>query len=174
VNSDTDFADTGPTEAFDNPWVNVGSFGYLPNDHRHQVKLRGSYALNDSWELGATLSAQSGRPISAFGTGNPVDDTSYHSFYILNEATGQYELHERGSEGRTPWIWDVGANVTFRHSFAVTQLNVKLSVYNLFNQQRRTEVDEELDSIPDGNPDYLIGTGYQAPRYAVLTLKLDF
>jgi outer membrane receptor protein involved in Fe transport len=51
---------------------------------------------------------------------------------------------------------------------------VKLSVYNLFNQQRITEVDEQLDSIPDGNPDYRIGTGYTAPRYAVLTLKLDF
>jgi hypothetical protein len=174
VNSDTDFADTGRTEAFDDPWVNLGGFGYLPNDHRHQLKVRGSYALNESWEFGATLSVQSGRPISAFGTGNPFDDTSYHSFYILNEATGEYELHERASEGRTPWIYDLGANVTFRHSFSVAELNVKLSVYNLFNQQRITEVDEQLDSIPDGNPDYRIGTGYTAPRYAVLTLKLDF
>jgi hypothetical protein len=174
VNSDTDFADTGRTEAFDDPWVNLGGFGYLPNDHRHAIKLRGAYALNESWEIGATLSALSGSPISAFGTGNPFDGTSYHSFYILNETTGEYELHERGSEGRTPWIFDVGANVTFRHSFAVTELNVKLSVYNLFNQQRITEVDQSLDSVPNGNPDYLIGTGYQAPRYAVLTLKLDF
>ena len=174
VNSDTDFADTGRTEAFDDPWVNLGGFGYLPNDHRHAIKLRGAYALNESWEIGATLSALSGSPISAFGTGNPFDGTSYHSFYILNETTGEYELHERGSEGRTPWIFDVGANVTFRHSFAVTELNVNLSVYNLFNQQRITEVDQSLDSVPNGNPDYLIGTGYQAPRYAVLTLKLDF
>ncbi len=60
VNSDTDFADAGRTEAFDNPWVNFGGGGYLPNDRRHQIKLRGAYALGDSWEVGASLAAALG------------------------------------------------------------------------------------------------------------------
>ena len=176
VNSDTDFADAGRTEAFDNPWVNYGAYGYLPNDRRHQFKVRGSYALGDHWEFGASLNVQSGRPISAMGGANPFDDTvfDYNSFFIFNETTGQYELHPRGSQGHTPWLYDLGANVTYRYSFSMADLSVKLAVYNLLNQQRITQVDERLGSIPDGNVDYRLGTGYTAPRYGMLTLKLDF
>ena len=47
VNSDTDFGDTGRTEAFDDPWVNFGGYGYLPNDRRHQFKLRGAYGFGE-------------------------------------------------------------------------------------------------------------------------------
>lgn len=50
-----------------------------------------------------------------------------------------------------------------------------LSVYNLLNQQRILEVDEALGSTgEDRNEFYGVGTGYQAPRYGMLTLKLDF
>jgi hypothetical protein len=174
VNSDTDFADAGRTEAFDNPYVNMGAYGYLPNDRRHQFKLRGAYGLGEYWSVGATLTAQSGAPISAIGKGNPFDDTSFYSFYIFNEDTGQYELHRRGSAGRTPWIFDLGANVAYRQAFSVANLRVKLSVYNLLNQQRIIQVDENLGSVPNGNSEYRYGTAYQSPRYALLTFNLDF
>lgn len=174
VNSDTDFADAGRTEAFDNPWVNYGAYGNLPNDRRHQLKLRGAYALGEHWEFGASLSVQSGRPISAFGVCNPYDETCFTSFFVFNETTGQYELRPRGSGGNTSWLYDMAANVTYRHSFSVADLSVKLAVYNLLNQERITQVNEYLGSVPDGNAEYRIGTGYQTPRYALLTLKLDF
>jgi hypothetical protein len=175
VNSDTNFADAGRTEAFDNPWVNFGGVGYLPNDRRHQIKVRGAYAIGDSWEVGASLAVRSGRPISAFGSGNPFDDTVFDSFFIFNTETEEWELHERGAEGRTPWLYDLGANVTYRHSFSVADLQVKLQVNNLLNQQRATEVDEFLGSVPmEPDSEYRIGTGYQAPRSALLTIKLDF
>jgi outer membrane receptor for ferrienterochelin and colicin len=175
INSDTDFGDTGRTEAFDNPWVNYGSYGYLPNDHRHQLKVRGAYALGEHWEIGGTLTAQSGRPVNATGECNPYDDTCFFSFYIFNDSTGQFELRPRGSGGRTPWIFDLGANMTYRHSFSAADLKVTLSVYNLLNQQRVLEVDEALGSTgEERNEFYGFGTGYQAPRYGMLTLKLDF
>jgi hypothetical protein len=175
INSDTDFGDTGRTEQFDNPWVNYGSVGYLPNDRRHALKLRGAYALGDSWEFGTSLAVLSGRPISALGSNNPFDSTNFFSFFIFNAETGEYELHERGSEGRTPWLFDLGANVTYRHAFSSANLSVKLQVNNLLNQQRVTEVDEFLGGVPiDPDSTYLMGTGYQSPRYALLTLKLDF
>lgn len=174
INSDTDFGDTGRTEAFDNPYVNLGGNGYLPNDRRHQLKLRGSYALSENWQVGTSLTVQSGAPISALGKGNPFDGTTFYSFYIFNEATGEYELHRRGGEGRTPWTYNLGMNVGYKHSFSVADLRIKLSVYNLLNQQRITEVDEELNSIPNGNSEYRFGTGYQRARYALLTFNLDF
>ena len=174
VNSDTDFGDTGRTEAFDDPWVNYGSYGYLPNDRRHQLKLRGAYALGEHWEFGATLAVQSGRPINEMGECNPFDDTCYWSFFVLNETTGEYDLRPRGAGGTTPWTYDLGANVTYKHSFSAADLSVKLAAYNLLNSERVTEVDDFLGSTPNGNEDYGIGTGYQSPRYALLTLKLDF
>jgi hypothetical protein len=175
INSDTDFGDTGRTEAFDDPWVNYGSYGYLPNDHRHQLKVRGAYALGEHWEVGGTLTAQSGRPINATGKCNPFDDTCFFSFFVFNDSTGQYELRPRGSGGRTPWIFDLGANVTYRHSFSAADLKVTLAVYNLLDQQRVIEVDESMGSTgANRNDTYGFGTGYQSPRYGMLTLKLDF
>lgn len=175
INSDTDFGDTGRTQAFDDPWVNHGSYGYLPNDHRHQLKVRGAYALGEHWEVGGTFTAQSGRPINATGECNPYDDTCFFSFYIFNDDTGEFELRPRGSGGRTPWIFDLGANVTYKHAFSAADLKVTLAVYNLLNQQRIVEVNEELGSTgEDRNEFYGFGSGYQAPRYGLLTVKLDF
>jgi hypothetical protein len=185
VNSDTNFADTGRTENFDDPWVNLNAYGYLPNDRRHQFKLRSAYALTQQWQVGATLNVQSGRPISALGAGNPFDGTVYHSFYICvencsSEVASQrvYELHKRGSGGRTPWIFDLNANVSWKYDFSVADLLVKLSVYNVLNQERTTQVEELLEQFEavgdEKNALYGIGTGYQSPRYAQLTVTLNF
>jgi Carboxypeptidase regulatory-like domain/TonB-dependent Receptor Plug Domain len=172
VNTDTDFGDTGRTENFDDPWVNYGGFGYLPNDHRHQFKVRGSYGFNDNWRVGMTLDAQSGRPISALGSGNPFDGESYQSFFICtancdSETDAEYELLGRGSQGRTPWIFDVGLNVTWEHSFGPTDMMVKFAVYNLLNQERVLEVDEY-------NSPFDVGTSWFAPRYGQLILTVKF
>ena len=176
VNSDTNFGDSGRTEAFDTPWVQYGGNGYLPNDRRHSLKVRGAYALSEHWEFGTTLSAISGRPINAFGNRNPFDTRNYDSFFVFNPDTQEYELRERGTQGRTPWIFDLDANVTYRYSFEAADLSVKLSVYNILNQERIQEVDEFLGqtSGAGSNSEYLYGQAYQSPRYALLTLKLDF
>jgi hypothetical protein len=178
VNTDTDFGDTGRTENFDDPWVNFGGYGYLPNDRRHQLKLRGTYGFGSDWRVGMTLNAQSGRPISAFGTGNPFDGESYHSFFICtancdSEEDAQYELLGRGSQGRTPWTYDVGANVTWQHEFGAANVMVKLAVYNLLNQERVLEVDESYDPTDPDNT-FGVGTAYFAPRYGQLTFQVKF
>jgi hypothetical protein len=182
VNSDFNFADSGRTEAFDDPWVNFAGNGYLANDRRHQVKLRGSYGLGEHWRFGASLGASSGRPMSKIGVGNDVDGQSFHSFMICvancTAPVGQrvYEVHPRGTDGRTPWIFDLGLNVTYEYSFSVADLQLKLSVYNALNQERETDTIEVLQSTIGAQPNaaWGLGTGYQTPRYATLTLKLDF
>lgn len=183
VNSDTDFADSGRTENFDDPWVNYGGYGYLPNDRRHQVKLRGTYAFNENWQLGATLNAQSGRPINEFGVGNPFDGTNYHSFFICvenctaeNPSERVYELRSRGAGGRLDWTYDLSASLTYLKSFGDrADLRVKFAIYNLLNQRRTIEVDDELESeIGTINSEYGRPTGFQSPRYGQLTVSLDF
>ncbi|RNF85397.1 TonB-dependent receptor [Montanilutibacter psychrotolerans] len=182
INSDTDFSDTGRTENFDDPWVNFGGYGYLPNDRRHQFKFRGGYAFSEHWQVGATLTAQSGRPVNAFGAGNPFDGTNYHSYYICvsnctatNPSERVYQHYGRGAGGNLGWTYDVGANISYLRSFGDTRLRVKLAVYNLLNQERVTEVDDELEAdIGFRNPEYLQGTDYQSPRYAQFTVSVDF
>ncbi|HQV72400.1 MAG: TonB-dependent receptor [Dokdonella sp.] len=182
VNSDTDFSDTGRTENFDDPWVNYGGTGYLPNDRRHQFKFRGAYGFSENWAVGGTLVVQSGRPVNAFGVGNPFDGTNYHSNFICvanctseNPSERIYEASHRGDGGRLPWIYDFGANVSYFHSFGSADMRVKLAVYNLFNQERVTEVDDERETdIGFLNPRYRQGTGYQSPRYAQLTVSVNF
>jgi len=131
--------------------VNYGSYGYLPNDHRHQFKLRGMYGFGSDWRVGMTLSVQSGRPISAFGTNNPFDDESYHSFFVCtancDSADAVYELLGRGSQGRTPWVYDLGANVSWQHSFGETDVMVKLAVYNLLTARENLEVFGALNGV---------------------------
>ncbi len=116
VNSDSNFADAGRTEAFDDPWVNFGGDGYLANDRRHQVKLRGSYGLGEHWRFGASLNAASGRPISAFGVGNPFDGTVVPQLLRSSRPTAPRRWDSActsctraATEGRTPWIFDLGA-----------------------------------------------------------------
>lgn len=181
-NSDFGFDNTGRTESFDDPFVNLNGTGPLANDRRHQIKLRGAYAIDDHWTVGATLNAQSGRPINAFGKGNPFDPTLYHSFYVcVDNCTAEdfaqrtYQLRPRGSGGRTPWTFDLGASLTYQRSFGEADLRVKLAVYNLLNQQRRLEVDDEYEiDVGQVNEFYGLGTGYQSPRYAQLTVSVDF
>jgi hypothetical protein len=178
VNTDTDFGDTGRTENFDDPWVNYGAYGYLPNDRRHQFKLRGAYGFLSDWRVGLTLNVQSGRPISAFGSGNPFDATSYNSFFICtancdSEADAVYELLGRGSQGRTPWTYDVGANITWQHTIGPADVSVKLAVYNLLDQQRVLEVDESYNPT-DPDDSFGRGTAFFAPRYGQLTFQVKF
>ena len=178
VNTDTDFGDTGRTENFDDPWVNYGGYGYLPNDRTHQIKLRGMYGFGSDWRVGMTLDVRSGRPISAFGEGNPFDGESYHSFFICtancdSEADAVYELYGRGNEGRTPWIFDLGANVSWQHTFGEVEVLAKLAVYNLLNQERVLEVDESFNPT-SASDSFGVGTAYFAPRYGQLILTVKF
>ena len=183
VNTDTGFSDTGRTEHFDDPFVNMNAYGPLPNDRRHQVKLRGSYAIDDAWTVGATANLQSGTPISGFGVGNPFDGTNYHSLYICvanctasNPSERVYEISPRGAYGTLPWTYTVNASIAYEHAFGDTELRVSLSVFNLFNSTKVTDVDQDLqtDIGDELNPTFLYGTDYQPPRYAQLRVSLDF
>jgi hypothetical protein len=181
VNSDTNFSDTGRTENFDTPWVNFNAVGYLPNDHRHQIKLRGAYGIGEHWRIGANLNARSGSPINQFGDGVPFDDKVYRSYYVcVQNCTGApservFEHRGRGSAGRLPWIVDLGLSVTYETSFDDFDLAAKFAVYNVLNQQRVLGVEEDLEpNVGTWDPNWGIGQSYQSPRYAQFLVTVDF
>jgi len=183
VNSDTNFNDTGRTENFDNPWVNYGGDGPLPNDRRHQLKLRGTYAITPHWQVGANMDVHSGGPITGFGVGNPYDETNYHSYYICADKCDSdvsedrvYVRSPRGKYGNMPWTYTLDASISYLRPFEGGKLRVKLSVYNLLNQQRTVRVDQDLQTdISNSTSDtFRQPIGFQAPRFTQLTVSLDF
>lgn len=167
VKSDTGQDDAGITQDFDFPQLMDGSFGYLPNDRRHKLKLYGNYQLTERLLLGANLFMQSGRPRNNFGIDHPDGRPGYgDTFYITDPITGELRQVPRGSVGRTPWI--VQLDLSAIYSFEIGnrgQVQLRAEVFNVFDADNAIEVFEFGETAP-GRTDARFGlpTSYQAPR----------
>ncbi len=67
IRTDNAQTDAGLTTAFDLPALTNGSYGYLPNDRRHNFKIYGSYKLTDWLTLGANAAITSPRHFGCLG-----------------------------------------------------------------------------------------------------------
>ena len=190
VNSDTNYGDTGMAQHWDHP-ANNERYGVLFNDHEHQVKLRGSYKLNEMWSFGATLTAMSGAPVSAFGvawpgeSGTVASTTSVGSgggsgWLCVANCTGawqdrQFEYSPRGAFGRMPWTYNLGANVTMALPIEDIDLKVRFSVFNLLDEQQTINVSQRYEAQPgERRSTFGTGTRWQSPRYMQLVVTWNF
>lgn len=188
VNSDTGYADTNLVQHFDHP-ANNERYGVLFNDYRHQFKLRGSYKLNEMWSFGSTLTARSGGPITAFGVVWPNDRrvaggsgeySGGGSGWLCvsncsDWANRELVWSERGAFGRMPWVYDLGASVTWTLPVENVDLKARLSVYNLLNRQTVINVHSRYEGQPGTQlPHFGQGTVWQAPRFAQLVVTYNF
>ena len=196
VNSDTGYADTNLVQFYDHPAVNE-RYGVLFNDSRHQIKLRGSFKLNEMWSFGATLSTRSGGPITAFGVRWPNDNRGFgpgefsgggsgwlcvdkcgnipntNTPYPYTERVFQYS--PRGAFGRMPWVTNLGANVTWTLPVEDMDLKARFSVFNLLNSQTVVNVHSRYESAPGVKMPYFgEGTVWQSPRYMQLVVTWNF
>jgi hypothetical protein len=162
--------------------------GPLPNDRPHNLKLTGSYFIPfgaNNIVIGATFTLQSGTPIEVLGR-SPT--------YGLAES---YIL-PRGSGGRTPMQTQFDLHVAYRRQLGhALAFETYADVYNLFNEQAVTAVDQTyttapVDPIQNGkvadlvnlktsagtqpllNPNYGHATAYQAPLSMRLGVRLSF
>jgi len=194
VNSDTGYNDTSLVQYYDHPAVNERS-GPTFNDYRHQIKLNGSYKLNDMWSFGSTLFARSGGPITAFGVvwpndnrsaGGPGEYSGGGSGWLCTSSptnncsdwrTRQLTYSPRGAFGRMPWYWNMGANVTWTLPVEGIDLKARFSVYNLLNRQTMINVHSRYESAPgntSGMPYFGQGTNWQSPRYMQLVVTYTY
>lgn len=186
VNSDTGYADTNLVQFYDHPAVNE-RYGVLFNDSRHQIKLRGSFKLNDMWSFGATLSTRSGGPITAFGVRWPNDNRGFGPgefsgggsgwLCVANCASLNRELvyTERGAFGRMPWVTNLGANVTWALPSEDIDLKVRFSVFNLLNSQTVINVHSRYEGQAGTMlPHFGQGTVWQSPRYMQLVVSYNY
>jgi hypothetical protein len=109
-------------------------FGSLPGDRPHSFKIDGMYMFevfaNFYVSPNASFRLASGKPYSYLGA---------HPLY----GSGEAFLLQRGNAGRMDMLFttDVGVNVEYAFS-KTTRLSVGMTIFNLFNQQLVTNVDE--------------------------------
>ena len=188
VNSDTGYNDTNLVQYYDHPAVNE-RYGNLFNDHRHQVKLRGSFKLNESLLFGATYAGYSGGPISAFGVrwpndnrgaGGPGEYSGGGSGWLCTAGCSDWKTREftyspLGAFGRMPWVHDLSANVTWTIPVNTGDLKARFSVFNLLNSQTVVNVHSRYESAPGAKMPYFgQGKGWQSPRYMQLVVTYEY
>jgi hypothetical protein len=167
--------------------------GPLPGDSTHQIKV---YAAKDfplpggmEVQLGLAFRTRSGTPQSYLGS---------HPTYGLNETF----ILPRGAAGRGPWVHNIDAHLGYGLKLTRdSALTVAMDVFNVFNLQAATRLDETYTSvdvlpIPDGkesdlgtkirrsngepfdpatkNPNFGNPLEYQPPREFRLGAKVTF
>lgn len=192
VKSDIGQANTNTTQDFDYLELTTDTYGYLPNDRRHSLKLFGNYQFNDQWSVGANLLVQSGRPVNCFGVFAPwPSSTGFHPYGSSFMRCGTTEAGQalgpdgnpanpvqafpRGTKGRLPWTNQLDVNVRYAPSWA-EGLQFKVDVFNVFNSQRVTSVNEIAEDATTGVPldTYLLPASFQAPRSVRFMVQYDF
>jgi TonB dependent receptor/TonB-dependent Receptor Plug Domain len=187
--SDIGQADVATTQAFDFPEITLNSYGRLPNDRRHQFKAYGFYAVTPEWIAGANGLLASGRPKNCLGSlpdnlqtsasTNPQDYGSAFFFCSQAPALGAFGTNNgaatpRGSQGTLPWISRLDLNLTY-NPVAVKGLSLKATVFNVFNKQVVTTIEERrnLTSGAVRNTSQSV-LAYTAPISFQFTVSYDF
>ncbi|MFN7184136.1 MAG: TonB-dependent receptor domain-containing protein [Thermomonas haemolytica] len=155
------------------------SYGYLANDRRHQLKMRGSYAITDEWLVSGNIRIVSGAPISCLGYFNPgninendpaADPVGYGSSY--HTCFGQ--VATPGSQ-RTPWTKTLDFGVTYRPNYFDKKLALGLNVRNLTNEKKPLQVDVTSETAPyTVSNTYLLPIANQTPRTVMFTASYDW
>lgn len=134
--------DPNINSAFDFADLLVNADGRLSNDRNVQLKLDGSYEFSEGvlrgLNLGASYHWLAGTPLNAYG----------YSFFYGN---WEYFLAPRGSMGRGPADWEADAHVSYPINLgAKVRLNLLADIFNVFNRQAVTALDERYNLISDG------------------------
>ena len=175
VRSDFGQGDVSKTENWDSWQLMQYGNGYLSNDRRHQIRIRGAYQFTPEWLVSGVLLAQSGTPKECLGFYGPneEDPTGYGSDYHF--CFGQPS--RLGDTGFTPWTKKLNLSVRYTPSFADGKLALQLEVYNVLNEQKPLQLDprsESRSSVFTVSNTYGQGLYFDPPRYMRLSVSYDF
>lgn len=172
TNSDIGQSDPGLTQTFDFPALLEHGSGDLPNDRRHAVKVFGAYSWAGGLQLGGNFYYYTGRPINSFGL-HPTDEDARS--YGANAFFTGGEPRPRGCCGRTDDIWSLDAMGRWDFRLAGLDPNLRLDVFNVFDNHAVTEVAERAeDDTGAANPYYGKTMANQTPRRVRIGMGLSF
>jgi outer membrane receptor protein involved in Fe transport len=154
--------------------------GILPLDRPHQVKLYGNYMFSMGLNLGAGLNLSSGKPLTPMYA-NPNYSSAGE---IPGAARGTGIQTVDGYMERTPFESQVDLQASWSRSFGGRKVTFMADAFNLFNQQRITGYDQDVQlNAGAPNPDFgkpvnslLSGTPpqFQAPRNLRVGVRFEF
>ena len=186
VKSDIGQGDTSVTQDFDYLALTTDTYGFLPNDRRHSLKLFGSYDVTEELSVGMNAIVQSGRPINCLGVldldpGPGYSAHPYGSSFMRCSSTGNatddasVQAIPRGTKGRLPWTSEFGLNVVYQPNW-MKGLQFKMDVFNILNTQKVTSVIEtaEVSATGAASSTYLLPASFQQPRSVRLMVQYDF
>ncbi|MGY0557342.1 TonB-dependent receptor [Lysobacter sp. A421] len=168
------------TQDWDAAEIMAFSDGYLANDRRHQLKVRGSYEITPEWMVSGKLRVLSGMPISCLGYYSPdgsIDESStagdpigYGSSY--HTCFGQVRTP---GEERTSWTHPLDLSVSYRPAMFDHKLALGLQVFNVLNERKVTQVQVQAETDPyTVDNTFMMPLSQQTPRYVMFTASVDF
>lgn len=171
--------DVSATQTWDYPELMIGAYGLLPNDRKHQIKAYGFVDLTPELTLGGNLLLASGRPRSCSGT-SPITSApgwsgpNYQSAsrYCLGATGADNVLVPRGTLGRLSWEKTFDLNLVYKPAF-LAGLSLRADVYNVFNSQTVSKVNERYNTNNARYALYEMGTYFTAPRSAKFTVEYN-
>jgi len=134
--------DPNINSAFDYADFSVNNHGLLSSDRTHVVKFYGSYTLSSSFakglDLGLATHWESGLPLTAYG----YEHAGYRNW--------EYYLTPRGALGRGPSDYEADVHLGYPIPLGGSHLNLLLDVFNVFNRQSITALDNRFNLATDG------------------------
>ena len=168
------------SQNWDFPQFMLYSIGYLPNDRRHQIKVRGSYAFNDEWMISGNVRIMSGMPITCWGYlndkgGDPATNESDPSGYDGSYYHTCFGKPSAPGKEYTPWTKKVDLGLTYKPAFLDHKLELSLNVINVFNERKATAIDGTTeDSIATVSNTYGMPLRFQTPRYVMINASYNW
>lgn len=181
VKSEFGQSNISKTQDWDAAEIMTYAKGYLANDRRHQLKIRGSYQLTEELLIGANIRVQSGAPISCLGYFNPFGVADFENTPAADPIAYGASYHtcfgHVATPGaiRTPWIKTIDLGLTYRPLFLNKKLSLGLQVRNLLNSRKTLQVDVTSEDSPyTVSNTYLLPIGLQNPRTVQLSASYDW
>lgn len=120
--------------------------GFLSNDHRHQIKVYGTYVTPFKLNVGLAAYFRTGTPISRLG-------------YSVAYDRWEFFLVKRGTDGRVPSDYEVDLHLAYPFEVGPVTVNAMVDVFQLLNAQRATFLDERYNTAQFDNANHVCGTG---------------
>lgn len=160
------------TQAWDNAPLMVYSNGKLANDHTHALKAYGAYQITPEWMVAGNIAIVSGAPRNCYGGFGPDQEDAGYGVESYHWCAGQPS--PPGSGSRLPMTHTVSLSTEYRPAFADHKLAFSIEVFNLLNEQQKTQAYPYYGVSDAPNPEYRRALTYQTPRSVRFGATYDF
>ncbi|PNS08743.1 TonB-dependent receptor [Solilutibacter silvestris] len=177
VKSDIGQTDVSKTQDWDYAGLMYNSYGYMANDRRHALRMRGMYQFTPEWLVTGKLLVQSGVPKNCLGyyfnDSDPIGyGSSYHTCFNQPSAPGA----QHG-----PWTKQLDLGIVYRPRYFNKKLTAALDVFNITNDRKPIQYSAQMETSAlrnhgDGTilSTYNIPIFFQSPRYVQLSVSYDY